>query len=98
MKRFSLELLNEQLKASKDAEYVTDTPEGVNPDMFEKFLRILKAESSEEIADITDDEVISILCDCNKFFDVLVFDTIFNESKMRQLAALKSVASARRIL
>ncbi|WP_026653350.1 hypothetical protein [Butyrivibrio proteoclasticus] len=98
MKKFSLELLNEQLKASKDAEYVTDTPEGLDPDMFERFLRVLRAKSSEEIADITDDELVSILCDCNQFFNVLVFDTIFNDTKMRQLADMKSVVSARRVL
>ena len=98
MKNLSLELLENMLKTAPDAKVVEKCPEGLDEDLFEKFLRVLKATSPLEIADVTDDELFRMLEEGGKYFGVLVFDNFFDESMFSKLSRRRSVNAARRVL
>ncbi len=98
MKNLSLELLEKNIENEKDAGFVADVPNGLDPFLFDKFLRVMQAKSPNEISDITDDELIAMLEDGARYFNVLTFDNFFDECLFERLQKEKSVVANRRIL
>ncbi len=99
MKNLSLKLLEKNLMDSVDADYVIDVPKGLDERTFNNVMRILEAKSLEEVADISNDELIMLLSDDGgKYFDALVFENFFDSCLWRRVSDEKSVTATKRIL
>ena len=98
MQKLSLELLEQNILNEKDSDYVADVPVGLDPILFDEFLRVMQAKSPKDIADVSDDVLISMLDDGGKYFNVLTFENFFESCLFGRLCSEKSVSAKKRIL
>ena len=95
----SLELLEEVLSKEVDAEVVTNAPKEFDEDFFMKFLKVLGATTLDELADVTDDELVEMLEKGEKLFSKLhLNDDTYSRIFKRLSSCHSAVCSKRRVL
>lgn len=102
MQKLSAQLLEQNLFGAEDCEvsgqFVKTAPLGFNEDFFEKFLKLLNAESMHECDDITNDELLEMIQRCTELFATMHIGTDFNDYLFDSLSRERSHCVGRRIL
>ncbi len=98
----SLRSFSARLKKKKDHGLPHYTvPEGVSPELAEKFIRAMKAESMREIEDVTNEEIVEMLEKVTPFSGIIDLSDFLSDSIMRKLESLSTPFNAlgrRRVL
>ncbi len=103
MQTLSVELLEQAIMGANDCEvtgeFVTNAPLGYEEKFFEDFLTFLGSKDADEVAGISDDDLIRMLIEGEELFSKISFGTMFGDGFLKTLSAEKSVKTAsRRVL
>jgi len=98
MEKLDLLLLSNKLTSLPDASFIDTAPEGFTEDFFNKFLSVLKAKEPDDVADVTDDELIQMLLNTDDLFKHMCFESFYDEALMREFFNTKSVKKKARVL